>query len=145
MPRRYQVFAINPFSVSRCRDWHATSGAKSDPGDAKVLADGRQLSLTKITSALRRAGRQRRIDERATEIRDGLRQPQLEAPQVITEAFAVSAQGNLAVIGELTTQIDRLETELADRLEQHPDAALIRSLPGLGDGARRPGTGRVRG
>jgi hypothetical protein len=207
----YQVFAINPFSVARYRDRHATSGAKSDPGDAKVLADlvrtdrhnhrpvagdsdlaeaikvlarahqsmiwsrrrqtntlrstlreyypaalevfgadldapeavevlgraptpqlGRQLSLTKITSALRRAGRQRRIDERATEIRDGLRQPQLEAPPVITEAFAVSAQGNLAVIGELTTQIDRLETELADRFEQHPDAAIIRSLPGLG-------------
>ena len=35
----YQVFAINPFSVSRYRDRHVTSGAKSDPGDAKVLAD----------------------------------------------------------------------------------------------------------
>ena len=35
----YQVFAINPLSVDRYRDRHATSGAKSDPGDAKVLAD----------------------------------------------------------------------------------------------------------
>jgi transposase len=35
----YRVFAINPLSVSRYRDRHATSGAKSDPGDAKVLAD----------------------------------------------------------------------------------------------------------
>jgi transposase len=35
----YQVFAVNPFSVSRYRDRHVTSGAKSDPGDAKVLAD----------------------------------------------------------------------------------------------------------
>jgi len=33
------VFAINPLSVDRYRDRHATSGAKSDPGDAKVLAD----------------------------------------------------------------------------------------------------------
>jgi hypothetical protein len=35
----YQVYAINPLAVSRYRDRHATSGAKSDPGDAKVLAD----------------------------------------------------------------------------------------------------------
>ena len=35
----YQVFAINPLSVDRYRDRHGTSGAKSDPGDAKVLGD----------------------------------------------------------------------------------------------------------
>ena len=35
----YQVFAINPLAASRYRDRHATSGAKSDPGDARVLAD----------------------------------------------------------------------------------------------------------
>lgn len=35
----YRVYATNPFAVSRYRDRHATSGAKSDPGDAKVLAD----------------------------------------------------------------------------------------------------------
>jgi transposase len=35
----YEVFAINPLAVNRYRDRHATSGAKSDPGDAKVLAD----------------------------------------------------------------------------------------------------------
>ena len=34
----YRVFAVNPMSVSRYRDRHAVSGAKSDPGDAKVLA-----------------------------------------------------------------------------------------------------------
>ena len=35
----YQVFAVNPMSTSRYRDRHSSSGAKSDPGDAKVLAD----------------------------------------------------------------------------------------------------------
>lgn len=35
----YTVFAINPLSVARYRERHVTSGAKSDPGDAKVLAD----------------------------------------------------------------------------------------------------------
>jgi hypothetical protein len=35
----YQVFAVNPMSVARYRERHVVSGAKSDPGDAKVLAD----------------------------------------------------------------------------------------------------------
>ncbi|HEX8627957.1 MAG TPA: IS110 family transposase, partial [Catenuloplanes sp.] len=35
----YQVFAINPMSAARYRDRHGTSGAKSDRGDAHVLAE----------------------------------------------------------------------------------------------------------
>ena len=35
----YQVFAVNPLAVARYRDRHHLSGAKSDPGDAKLLAD----------------------------------------------------------------------------------------------------------
>lgn len=35
----YRVLAVNPMSVARYRERHVTSGAKSDPGDAKVLAD----------------------------------------------------------------------------------------------------------
>lgn len=35
----YQVFALNPKSMSRYRDRHRVSGAKSDASDAKVLAD----------------------------------------------------------------------------------------------------------
>ncbi len=34
----YGVIAVNPMSTSRYRERHSTSGAKSDPGDAKVLA-----------------------------------------------------------------------------------------------------------
>jgi transposase len=35
----YEVFAINPMSVARYRQRHSTSGAKSDAGDAHVLAE----------------------------------------------------------------------------------------------------------
>jgi len=35
----YTVFAINPLQASRYRSRHAVSGAKSDAGDAHVLAD----------------------------------------------------------------------------------------------------------
>ena len=35
----YRVLAINPMSTSRYRERLSTSGAKSDPGDARVLAE----------------------------------------------------------------------------------------------------------
>jgi hypothetical protein len=35
----YRVLAVNPMSTSRYRERHSTSGAKSDPGDAFVLAE----------------------------------------------------------------------------------------------------------
>jgi transposase len=206
----YTVLAVNPMSTSRYRERHSTSGAKSDPGDARVLAElartdrhnhrpvagdsdlaevvkvlarahqglvwsrqrqlnqlrstlrefypaalaafdelgsadalailaiaptptlGRRLSQSKIAAALRRGGRQRRVEERAVEIQAVLRAPQLEAPTIIADAMGTSAKALVAVIVELATQIANLEAELADRFEQHPDAKIIRSLPGLG-------------
>ena len=35
----YAVLAVNPLSTSRYRERLSTSGAKSDPGDARVLAE----------------------------------------------------------------------------------------------------------
>lgn len=35
----YTVYAINPLQAARYRQRHSTSGAKSDPGDAHVLAE----------------------------------------------------------------------------------------------------------
>jgi len=35
----YRVYGVNPLAASRYRDRHRTSGAKSDAGDAKLLAD----------------------------------------------------------------------------------------------------------
>ncbi|HYF45454.1 MAG TPA: IS110 family transposase [Acidimicrobiales bacterium] len=206
----YEVLAVNPMSTSRYRERHSTSGAKSDPGDAWVLAElartdghnhrpiagdsdlaeavkvlarahqgliwtrqrqtnqlrstlrefypaaldafedldsgdalavlaiaptptlGRRLSISKIASALRRSGRQRRIDQRAGEIQAALRTDQLEAPPVVADAMGATATALVAVISELNHQIARLEEELGQGFDQHPDAEVIRSLPGLG-------------
>ena len=206
----YRVLAVNPLSVARYRERHSTSGAKSDPGDARVLADlartdshlhrpiagdselaeavkvlarshqsliwtrqrqlnqlrstlrefypaalvafddighrdtlavlavastptlGRQLSRAKIAAALRRSGRQRGIDTRAVEIQAALRSDQLAAPDLVSEAMGSSVRALVAVAVELDRQIERLEDDLAARFDQHPDAKIIRSLPGLG-------------
>jgi len=207
----YRVHAVNPFSASRYRDRHSSSGAKSDSGDAEVLADlvrtdahnhrqiagdtelaeavkilarahqsmiwtrgrqtntlrstlreyypnalvalgddlhapealeilsiaptpalGRQLSKSKIASALRRGGRQRRIDERTDEIQGALRAEALEAPAIISGAFGSSVAASARVLAELNRQIDELEKAMAEHFEQHPDAKIVLSLPGLG-------------
>ncbi len=38
----------------------------------------------------------------------------------------------VSIAGELTAQIARIEAEMAESFDQHPDAEIIRSLPGLG-------------
>ncbi|MDQ3452050.1 MAG: IS110 family transposase [Actinomycetota bacterium] len=93
---------------------------------------GRRLSSARIASALRRAGRVRNVDARAAAIRDGLRVPQLAAPTVVADAYGDTAKALVGVIAALTAQIGELEAALADRFEQHPDAGILRSLPGLG-------------
>jgi transposase len=206
----YLVYAVNPFAASRYRDRHATSGAKSDPGDAKILADlvrtdrhnhrqvagdselaeavkvlarahqaliwtrqrqvnalrstlrefypaalralpelaaveacsilgmaptpeqGRGLTLAKVRRSLAASGRTRNLDRRAQQIYDTLHAVELGAPSTISEAYG-SVVGSLVVVIEgLTHQIARLEAELAQRFEKHPDAEILRSLPGLG-------------
>ena len=207
----YQLYAINPLAVSRYRDRHAVSGAKSDPGDAKVLADlvrtdrhnhrpvagdtelgeaikvmarahqsaiwsrhrqanalrwalreyypaalaafgtdldsadalavlgvaptpelGRRLSISKIASALRRGGRQRNVERRAAEIQAALRAEHLQAPPVLSDAYGTLARSAVALIVAFNEQVAVLEAALSEGFEQHPDAEIIHSLPGLG-------------
>ena len=127
---------------STLREFYPGAIAAFDPlGSADALAVlavaptpmlGRSLSRSKIAAALRRGGRQRRIDERAGEIQTALRAEQLQAPTIVADAMGATVTALVAVTAELTTQIAALETQLAERFDQHPDAKIIRSLPGLG-------------
>ncbi len=64
---------------------------------------------------------------------------------MIADAMGATVTALVAVIAELQTQIARLEAELADRFEQHPDAKIIRSLPGLGMTLGARGMSRAAG
>ena len=206
----YRVYAINPRAASRYRDRHTLSGAKSDPGDAKLLAElvrtdrhnhrpvagdsdlgegikvlarahqnliwdrtratnrlrcalreyfpaaldtfaeladrdtlsvlavapdpvtARKLTPGRVRTLLRNAGRQRNIEVRAHAIVEGLRAETLTAPPAVVSAFAATTRAQVALIAELNTQIAGLETELAAHFEQHPDADIYLSQPGIG-------------
>ncbi len=206
----YQVFAINPGSVSRYRDRHHIGGGKSDTSDARMLANvvrtdrhnhrpvaanselaeavkvlarahqslvwsrsaatnrlraglleyfpgavqafedltdrdtlavlaaapdpdqAARLSRSSIKAALRRGGRQRNLDWRAEQIQAALRAPQPRTSPLLGQALAAVTRSHVAVIRELNTQIAELAAELQPHFEQHPDAAIYLSLPGLG-------------
>lgn len=212
----YRVYAVNPRAVARYRERHHVGGGKSDPADAKVLADlvrtdahnhrvvagdsdhvqavkvlarahqslvwsrGREtnrlrnalrefypaplavfedlhgrdalavlgrapdpdtaarLTAAQVKAALRAGGRRRNLDATAERIRDGLGTEQLHAPAALTAAYAVVVKAQVGVIAALNAQLADLETQLEQSFEQHPDADLILSLPGLSDilGAR---------
>jgi transposase len=92
---------------------------------------GKKLSISQIRAALRRGGRQRNIDRRATEIQGALRSQQLEAPPLVTDAFGTTVAATAALVASLNEQIAEVEARLVERFEQHPDAEIILSLPGL--------------
>jgi transposase len=98
---------------------------------APTPAQGRALSLAKITSALRKAGR-RNVEQRAVEIRDALRAPQLEQPAVLAQAHGAAAAALASLLQGVVAQIDQLQKELEGSLKVHPDAEIYLSLPGLG-------------
>ena len=206
----YGVLAVNPLSVDRYRDRARVSGAKSDPGDARVLADmvrtdahqhrpvaadsdlaeaiklvarshqsaiwsrrrlanqlrsalreyfpaalvafddlthpdaiavlqvastpetAKGLSRSKIASALRRGGRQLNIDRRAEQVQAALRTEHLTQPPMVSDAYGAIVVSLVKVIAAHSTQINELAEVLEDHFGQHPDATILRSLPGLG-------------
>jgi hypothetical protein len=93
---------------------------------------GAGLSRSKIAAALLRGGRQRRTDERSAQIQAALRSEQLQAPALVATAMGASVAASVAVIAEMVAQAARLAEDLSSGFEQHPDAVVVRSLPGLG-------------
>jgi transposase len=61
-----------------------------------------------------------------------LRVPQLEADPTVTAAYGAIVPATVRIIAELNAQIAALEAELIGTFEQHADAAILESLPGLG-------------
>jgi transposase len=99
---------------------------------APTPEQGRRLSPARIASAVRRAGRQRNVEARANRIRAALETVQLSAPAMVSNAYGATTRAAVAVLLAINDQIAAIETELAQRFEQHPDAEIYRSLPGLG-------------
>jgi transposase len=99
---------------------------------APTPTQGTGLSRSKIAAALRRGGRQRRIEHRVEEIQQALRAPKLQSSALVATATGSSVLATVAVIATMNAQVAELAQELEAHFEQHPDAEVVRSLPGLG-------------
>jgi transposase len=229
----YEVYAINPMAAARYRDRHHVSRAKSDSGDAKMLADlvrtdrhnhrpvaddtplaealkvlarahqnavwerhrqvnvlraslrdyfpgalqafgtdlashdalavlgvaptptqARTWSKAKLVAALKRGGRQRRLEGRAAELHEVLRQEQLAQPTVLERAYGLTTATAVSMIVATNTMIIELEAGLAEHFEQHPgefgddpnryaDSKSRRNYAGTSPITRASGTRRV--
>ena len=116
--------------------WHrlASTEAMAVLAIAPTPELGAGLSRSKIASALRRGGRQRNIERRAEEIQGALRAEQLGGAGAVAEAYGSSPVGRLALIILELNAPDRgaRDEHCRSILTKHPDAKIVRSLPGLG-------------
>jgi transposase len=90
-----------------------------------------KLTITAITAALTRA-RRRNIAEKAARIQAVLRAEQLGQPEVVTAAYAATTRAAVAVLQTLDEQVKILQGQVEAHFDQHPDAEIISSQPGLG-------------
>jgi hypothetical protein len=207
----YTVYPVNPLQAARYRERHGVSGAKSDHGDAHVLAEivrldrahhrpaagdsvlaeqvrlaarahqsmiwmrqraantlrsllrecypaaleafgddlagrdalavlsaasdpatGRRLTPARVAGLLRKAGRQRNLDQRAEEIVAALRSDQLPVRAELAAVHATSVSALVAVLTTMVAQTGVLEEQVRLGFGQHPDAEIYLSQPGLG-------------
>src|SRR5450756_2606401 len=84
----YRVFAINPMSTARYRERHSTSGAKSDAGDAHILAE-----IVRLDRAHHR---------------------QVAGDSALAEAVKLAARTHQSLIWDRTRQILRLRSALRE-------------------------------
>jgi transposase/transposase IS116/IS110/IS902 family protein len=91
----------------------------------------RKLARSRIVTVLRRTGR-RNIEEKATRIQAGLRSPQLAQPAALVVGYAAVTRAAVGVLQALNTEIAALAEHLDTAFDQHPEAAIYRSQPGVG-------------
>jgi len=99
---------------------------------APAPAAGAALTLAQLRALLRKAGRSRGIDAEAARLRDALRASQMRQLPLVEQAMGRQA---LALLGQLNAACEAaadLEQAVTESFNQHPDAGIITSFPGLG-------------
>jgi transposase len=106
-------------------------------GKAPDPAAAARLTITQITTALKRA-RRHHLADNAEAIRSALRAEHLGQPAVVVAAYAATVRAQVAILTTLNAEIKTMEEQVAAHFGQHPEVKIYRSQPGLGDilGAR---------
>ena len=95
-------------------------------------ASAARLTHAQLRSLLRKAGRSRGIDAEATRLREAFRAVQMHQPPLVEQAMGRQAQALLRQLDAACTSAGDLEQATVESFNQHPDAGIITSFPGLG-------------
>jgi len=100
--------------------------AAPDPAAAAAL------TITQLRALLRKAGRSRGIDPEAARLRDAFRAPQMRQLPLVEQAMGRQALALLRQLDAACASAADLEHAATESFNQHPDAGIITSFPGLG-------------
>ncbi len=99
---------------------------------APTPAAAAKLTLTQLRALLKKAGRSRGLDTEATRLRDAFRVPQMHQLPLVEDAMGRQALALLRQLDAACASSDDLEQAAIESFNQHPDAGIITSFPGLG-------------
>ncbi len=99
---------------------------------APAPAQAATLTKAQLTALLRRAGRSRGIDAEATRLREAFRTAQMRQLPLVEDAMGRQALALLRHLDAACASADDLEQAVTTSFDQHPDAGIITSFPGLG-------------
>jgi transposase len=91
-----------------------------------------QLTLDQLRTLLEQAGRQRGINAEAARLHDAFELPHLRQLPLVEDAMGKQTQALLRQLDAACTSADDLEQAATQSFNQHPDAEIITSFPGLG-------------
>jgi transposase len=99
---------------------------------APTPADAAQLTLAQLRALLKKAGRSRGIDAEATRLREAFRGEQMRQLPLAEQAMGRQARALLRQLDAACDAANDLEQAAVESFNQHPDAGIITSFPGLG-------------
>ncbi len=99
---------------------------------APTPAAAATLSLAQLRALLRKAGRSRGIDTQAARLREAFRAGQMRQLPLVEQAMGQQALALLGQFNAACAAADDLEQATIESFNQHPDAGIITSFPGLG-------------
>jgi transposase len=114
------------------REGLASPVARTLLAAAPTPTEAAQLTHAQLRSLLKKAGRQREITPEVERLHALLREPQMRQPPLVEQAMGTKTRALLRQFDAACTSANELEAATVTAFNQHPDAEIITSFPGLG-------------
>ena len=128
--REYYPGFLAAFAAAR--DGIMRPEARAILAAAPTPASAARLTLPQLRALLRKAGRSRGIDAEAQRLREAFRMEQMRQLPLVEDAMGRQSLALLRQLDAACASAADLEQASVESFNQHPDAGIITSFPGLG-------------